>query len=131
MQRLSLCLSIVLAFAVAGCKSGDAPSAATSESTPSVAENGRETNVLAPAAYPYDALPEAVRGHLDEKFTGDFDEMVKRRVIRAGVGRERPYTHTWREPRGVRLMSEKNCRLRIRAWRGTPSNRGTGCSCGS
>ena len=34
---------------------------------------------------PYDALPAAARGLLDQPFTGDLDEMVKRRVIRAGV----------------------------------------------
>jgi membrane-bound lytic murein transglycosylase MltF len=34
---------------------------------------------------PYDALPEDSRGLLEKPFTGDFDEMVKRRLIRAGV----------------------------------------------
>lgn len=34
---------------------------------------------------PYDALPESARSVLDKPFTGDFDEMVKRRLIRAGV----------------------------------------------
>ncbi|HVH25348.1 MAG TPA: transporter substrate-binding domain-containing protein [Vicinamibacterales bacterium] len=34
---------------------------------------------------PYDALPEETRGLLDDPFTGDLDEMVKRRIIRAGV----------------------------------------------
>jgi membrane-bound lytic murein transglycosylase MltF len=32
-----------------------------------------------------DALPEAARGALDRPFTGDFDEMVKRRLIRVAV----------------------------------------------
>ena len=36
-------------------------------------------------ASPLDALPEAVRLSLDKPFTGDFDEMVKRRAIRVGV----------------------------------------------
>ena len=40
---------------------------------------------LPPATSPYDALPEEVRPLLDQTFTGDFDEMVKRRIIRAGV----------------------------------------------
>ena len=40
---------------------------------------------LPPVASPYDALPEGVRLLLDTPFTGDFDEMVKRRMIRAGV----------------------------------------------
>jgi membrane-bound lytic murein transglycosylase MltF len=34
---------------------------------------------------PYDALPPESRVLLDKPFTGDFDEMVKRRLIRAGV----------------------------------------------
>ena len=34
---------------------------------------------------PYDALPPEARAALDKPFTGDFDEMVKRRLIRAGV----------------------------------------------
>jgi membrane-bound lytic murein transglycosylase MltF len=40
---------------------------------------------LPPATSPYDALPEGARPLLDQSFTGDFDEMVKRRIIRAGV----------------------------------------------
>jgi membrane-bound lytic murein transglycosylase MltF len=34
---------------------------------------------------PYDALPEAVRLAMDKPFSGDLDEMVKRRAIRVGV----------------------------------------------
>jgi membrane-bound lytic murein transglycosylase MltF len=34
---------------------------------------------------PYAALPEESRGLLEKSFTGDWDEMVKRRLIRAGV----------------------------------------------
>ena len=40
---------------------------------------------LPPAASPYDALPSEARALLDKPFTGDLDEMVKRRLIRAGV----------------------------------------------
>jgi membrane-bound lytic murein transglycosylase MltF len=40
---------------------------------------------LPDAASPFDALPEESRGFLDKPFTGDGDEMVKRRLIRAGV----------------------------------------------
>ena len=36
-------------------------------------------------ASPFDALPDAVRGVMDKPFTGDFDELVKRRAIRVGV----------------------------------------------
>ena len=34
---------------------------------------------------PFDALPPEARAALEKPFTGDFDEMVKRRLIRAGV----------------------------------------------
>lgn len=34
---------------------------------------------------PFDALPEAVRAELDQPFSGDLGEMVKRRLIRIGV----------------------------------------------
>jgi membrane-bound lytic murein transglycosylase MltF len=34
---------------------------------------------------PYDALPEGIRVLLEKEFRGDLDEMVKRRLIRAGV----------------------------------------------
>ena len=40
---------------------------------------------LPDVASPYDALPEDMRGAVLNPFTGDLDEMVKRRVIRVGV----------------------------------------------
>ena len=40
---------------------------------------------LPPVPSPYDVLPPAAREQLDRPFTGDFDELVKRRLIRAGV----------------------------------------------
>src|SRR5262245_15283831 len=36
-------------------------------------------------ASPYDSLPDAVRNALDQPFTGDFDAMTSRRLIRVGV----------------------------------------------
>ena len=36
-------------------------------------------------ASPFDALPEDVRDFIDKPFTGDFDEMVRHRVIRVAV----------------------------------------------
>src|SRR5690348_9821179 len=84
MRWLSLCVSMIAVGTLTACSGGDSTSSAPT-STPAISENGRESSTLAPAASPYDALPESVRGRLDEKFTGDFDEMVKRRVIRAGV----------------------------------------------
>src|SRR5690242_762802 len=83
-MRLRLFLSFVVAAAFAGCSGSDSASSSPT-STPTIADSGRESTALAPAPSPYDALPESVRGHLDETFTGDFEEMIKRRVIRAGV----------------------------------------------
>ena len=40
---------------------------------------------LPEVASPYDALPEGMRGAVLDPFTGDLDEMVRRRVIRVGV----------------------------------------------
>jgi membrane-bound lytic murein transglycosylase MltF len=38
-----------------------------------------------PTASPYDALPENVRATMNKPFTGDLDEMIKRRQIRVAV----------------------------------------------
>ena len=40
---------------------------------------------LPAAASPYDSLPEELRGAVLKPFTGDLDEMIKRRVIRVAV----------------------------------------------
>jgi membrane-bound lytic murein transglycosylase MltF len=40
---------------------------------------------LPPVPSPYDVLPDAVRGELDRPFVGDLDQMISRRLIRAGV----------------------------------------------
>ena len=70
-----------LALTSAGCSSpGDTP--ATDSTVP---PSGRPDDPLPEAKSPYDALPPAARVAVLESFTGDFPEMVKRRVIRAGV----------------------------------------------
>ena len=61
-----------------------APPSATAAANP--AANPAATDAPIPdTASPLDALPEAVRLVADKPFTGDFDEMVKRRAIRVGV----------------------------------------------
>jgi len=79
----------LLMLAVAGCSpapspSTDTPSAAAAEQTPAspAAVDGEEPLPAVPS--PYESLPEQGR-FLGKPFTGDFDEMVKRRLIRAGV----------------------------------------------
>jgi membrane-bound lytic murein transglycosylase MltF len=68
------------------------PSAATpSAATPSAAAatapapSGADDESIPPTASPYDALPASIRGSIDKPFTGDFDEMIKRRQIRVAV----------------------------------------------
>ena len=54
------------------------------EATPAAAPSAAEAPIPETVS-PYDALPEAVRLVVDKPFTGDFDELVKRRAIRVGV----------------------------------------------
>ncbi|HEX8028647.1 MAG TPA: transporter substrate-binding domain-containing protein [Vicinamibacterales bacterium] len=84
--------ALLLSVALAACSSQPPASNSTSSATPAAAPAA-----TAPAAAaaddaplpntpsPFDALPEAVRGALDKPFTGDYDEMLKRRLIRVGV----------------------------------------------
>ena len=64
------------------------------EETPPAATAPPATTAVAPAAddapipetpSPLEALPDAVQSLMDKEFTGDFDEMVKRRMIRVAV----------------------------------------------
>jgi membrane-bound lytic murein transglycosylase MltF len=59
------------------------PAAATPAAT--VAPPTAEEAPIPPTPSPYDALPESVRQVMDKPFTGDFDDMVKRRAIRVAV----------------------------------------------
>ena len=70
---------------------GQAPAdqAATAASATPTATPDDET--LPPEVDPYASLPPEARGLLAQSFTGDFDAMVKRRVIRAGVAVNRTH----------------------------------------
>jgi membrane-bound lytic murein transglycosylase MltF len=58
---------------------------------------------------PYDALPPEARPLVDRPFTGDLDEMVKRRIIRAGVTFNRTHYFIDRgQQRGVAYESLMN-----------------------
>ena len=83
---------LVLAAAACGGEKEAAPAttpAATTASAPPAATSGAgSSGAEAPipdTASPYDALPEPVRVLVDKPFTGDFDEMIKRRSIRVAV----------------------------------------------
>jgi len=85
---------ICLLLLFSGCSSSSSSNQSAAGSEQASAADGTPTIVtkaadddepLPPATSPYDALPEDARLILDKEFTGDFDAMVKRRVIRAGV----------------------------------------------
>jgi membrane-bound lytic murein transglycosylase MltF len=81
MRRTGLALPLLTVLFCSIACSGSPP-AASKEATP-----GAEATTAAASdgASPYDALPEGVRSLLDAPFTGDLDQMVERRLIRAGV----------------------------------------------
>ena len=79
---------------VAACSTPSPPppaseSGASATQSPSrdaaAARNPPGPDELPPVASPYDVLPEAARARLDRLFVGDLDQMVSRRLIRAGV----------------------------------------------
>ncbi len=95
--RSGVCLGVValLALTAATACTGRQEEAApaTTAATPPATEAPPSTEATAPDGRrahpghgsPLDALPEAVRSLVDKPFTGDFDEMVKRRTIRVAV----------------------------------------------
>jgi membrane-bound lytic murein transglycosylase MltF len=89
MRRSSPLLSSIAVVLLAGCSADPSAPAATgapgADAAPAIPENGRGADSAPAAGSPYDALPESARLVLDRPFTGDFKEMLGRRVIRAGV----------------------------------------------
>ena len=72
-------LGLAAATACTG-RQQDAPSETTGAAGAAAADA-----TIPDTASPLDALPDAVRLTMDKPFTGDFDEMIKRRAIRVGV----------------------------------------------
>jgi membrane-bound lytic murein transglycosylase MltF len=88
MRQLRAVVCIVLL--AAGCSSPDQParegSPPASAAPPAPAAAAAAPDEPLPhVPSPYDVLPPSTREVLDRPFTGDLDEMVKRRLIRAGV----------------------------------------------
>ena len=77
-NRLVVTATALMLLPVASCSGRQ--EAATAVATPSAADAA-----IPQTASPYDALPESVRLAMDQPFTGDFDEMVKRRALRVAV----------------------------------------------
>jgi membrane-bound lytic murein transglycosylase MltF len=74
-------LAVVIVTAVTAC-SGEQGSTPPATQQPAGAA---DSTPIPPTASPYEAMPPAVRAQLDEPFTGDYDELLKRRAIRVGV----------------------------------------------
>jgi membrane-bound lytic murein transglycosylase MltF len=73
-------------FALVMCGTAVACSSPKSDAPPAAGQSAAADEEPLPAtASPYEALPEAAREAMDKPFTGDLDEMVKRRMIRVGV----------------------------------------------
>ncbi len=82
--RLAAMLAIVSAAACGGGK--PAADRATDASRPEATTPPRAAETPIPeVASPYDSLPDDVRSLVGKPFTGDLDEMVKRRLIRVAV----------------------------------------------
>jgi membrane-bound lytic murein transglycosylase MltF len=84
--RVLVCGVVVAAACSPPASSGGGapPNASGTATAPAVTSKAPDSP-LPPATSPYDALPAESRKLLDAPFTGDADEMVKRRLIRAGV----------------------------------------------
>jgi membrane-bound lytic murein transglycosylase MltF len=79
-----------LAFAAGGCDGSKTATAPASTPPPVAAPADSAAAPLPPPAFEA-ALPEGIRAHLYEPFTGDLDQMVKRRLIRVGVTYNRTF----------------------------------------
>jgi membrane-bound lytic murein transglycosylase MltF len=76
---------LLAALAISGCSGGKKETeAATEPAAPTASATANTDAPLPPLAYE-SALPEDVRNILNKTFTGDLDEMVKRRLVRVGV----------------------------------------------
>jgi membrane-bound lytic murein transglycosylase MltF len=91
-RAIGLAPVICLPLLFSGCSSSSTPNqsgsgqASNGEAKPQIVTKAQDDGeTLPPETSPYDALPGGARPLLDQPFTGDVDEMVKRRLIRAGV----------------------------------------------
>ena len=83
--------SVVIASASCGGGSSSPATGAPEKAPSSLTSAAAKDESLPSVPSPYDVLPEGSQSVLAGTFTGDFDEMVKRRVIRAGVAVNRTH----------------------------------------
>jgi membrane-bound lytic murein transglycosylase MltF len=81
-MRFALFLFVVTVVA-AGC-SQQAPTERSAQKAAAAPGSDEPAEELEPPVYE-SALPEDMRGNVDKVFTGDFEEMIKRRIVRVGV----------------------------------------------
>ena len=84
--RSGVCLGVVALLGVAAVTACSGQKEAAPPAAAQLAAGSSAADAPIPETKsPYDALPEAARLVMDKPFTGDFDEMIKRRMIRVGV----------------------------------------------
>ena len=105
MKTVAICVSFSLMLLASACSdSPETPKPGVAASH----EGGAMDEPLPPVPSPYDVLPDGSRELLDKPFTGDLDEMVKRRLVRAGVVSNRTqYFIEKGEQRGISYESLK------------------------
>lgn len=87
-SRTARAIAVLFVLLAARCTSPEppaSPGAATPRDAPTIGRAADADATAPPAGSPYDALPPDARAMLSRPFTGDLDDMVKRRLIRAGV----------------------------------------------
>ncbi len=102
-------IALLMAAAIAACGAPqDAASAATAPPAATIPPPPAADEPIPPTASPFSALPEALRQMMDRPFTGDFKELVARRLIRVAVTYNRTHYFIDRgEQRGLTYESLK------------------------
>jgi len=91
-RLLPVVLGAVVCLFVSACgQPSSSGTTASPSATPSVTPAATPDEPLPDVPGAYDLLPPEAKGALHGSFTGDLDEMIKRRVIRAGVAVNRTH----------------------------------------
>ena len=100
--------ALVVAAAAVACSGQQQPEQAAPAAAPPAAPATTADDSLPPTVSPFDRLPETVRTVLDKPFTGDLDEMIKRRLIRVAVTYNRTHYFVDKgQERGITFESLK------------------------
>jgi membrane-bound lytic murein transglycosylase MltF len=78
-------LVVLIVAAAAACGNQQTPPPSATAALAAAPATAAADTPIPDTASPLDALPEYVRLAMDKPFTGDFDEMIKRRAIRVGL----------------------------------------------